>query len=136
MVKVHIVYEGELHCRLTHGPSGTQISTDAPKDNMGRGESFSPTDLVGSALGSCMLTTMAIVAKRRGIEFGGASLEVIKEMISEPERRIGKLTLTFEMPRNLNADQRALLERAALTCPVAKSLNPAIETPTRFNYPD
>ena len=136
MVKVKIVYEGELRCRLTHETSGTTISTDAPKDNMGKGESFSPTDLVGSALGSCMLTTMAIVAKRRGIEFGTASVEVIKEMISEPERRIGKITVTFQMPKGLSPEHRALFERAAMTCPVHKSLNPSVEISVKFNYSD
>ncbi len=136
MVKIDIAYEGGLHCRLKHGPSGTEISTDAPKDNMGKGEAFSPTDLVASALGSCMLTTMAIVAARRGIDFGTASCEAIKEMISEPERRIGKIILTIQMPKGLSVENRAILERAALACPVTKSLNPNIEIPLQFIYPE
>lgn len=136
MVKIDIVYEGGLHCRLKHDPSGAEISTDAPKDNMGKGEAFSPTDLVASALGSCMLTTMAIVAARKGIEFQSASIEVIKEMVSDPERRIGKIYVTLEMPKHLTPDQRTILERAAHACPVVKSLNPAIEIPTKFNYLD
>ena len=131
-----MVYEGDLRCRLTHELSGSSFPTDAPKDNMGKGEAFSPTDLTAASLGSCMLTTMAIVAKRRGILFGTASVEVIKEMISDPERRIGKITLTFQMPQGLNAEHRALLERTALTCPVQKSLNPSIEIPTQFHYSD
>ena len=136
MVKIDIAYEGGFHCRLTHGPSGAEISTDAPKDNRGKGEAFSPTDLTASSLGSCMLTTMAIVAQRKGIEFKNASAEVIKEMVSDPERRIGKINVTLEMPKGLIPDQRTMLERAAHACPVVKSLNPAIEVPTKFNYSD
>ena len=136
MVKANIFYEGALSCRLTHGPSGAVISTDAPKDNMGKGEAFSPTDLVASALASCMLTTMAIVAARKGIEFRSASVEVTKEMILDPERRIGKIHTLFEMPAGLTLDQRTTLEKAAHTCPVVKSLNPSIEIPTKFNYSD
>mgnify|MGYP001588812177 CR=1 FL=1 len=136
MVKIGITYEGSFHCRLTHGPSGTEISTDAPEDNMGKGEAFSPTDLTASSLGSCMLTTMAIVAQRKGIELGSASAEVIKEMVSDPERRIGKIHVSIKMPAGLKPDERTILERAAHACPVVKSLNPAIEIPTKFNYTD
>ena len=136
MVDLRIDYEGALHCRLTHGPSGAVIATDAPKDNMGKGEAFSPTDLVAAALGSCMLTTMAIVALRKGIEFKTASMKAVKEMVTDPERRIGKIHITVEMPRGLGPEHRAVLERAAHACPVVKSLNPAIEIPTKFNYSD
>ena len=101
---------------------------------MGKGEEFSPTDLVASALGSCILTTMGIVAQRKGIEFKSATAEVTKEMTSLPERRIGKITVTIQMPRRLDESQRAILEKAALACPVHKSLNPAVETPITFNY--
>jgi len=136
MVKIGLVYEGALRCRLTHGPSSSEISTDAPKDNMGKGEAFSPTDLTAASLGSCMLTTMAIVAARKGFEFKGASAEVMKEMVAEPERRLGKIHVKIEMPQGLAADQRAMLERAAHACPVAKSLHPSVEIPTKFNYQD
>ncbi len=131
-----IFYEGDLRCRLTHRSSGAQVETDAPKDNMGKGESFSPTDLVASALGSCMLTIMGIYAKRHNLDLKGTSGEVIKEMVQEPVRRIGKLTVTFKMAAGLDAAQRAALERAALTCPVHKSLHPDIQIPVSFNYPD
>ena len=136
MVKVSVVYEGDLHCRLTHGPSGASMATDAPKDNQGRGESFSPTDLVASALGSCMLTVMGIFAKRHLINLAGASAEVIKEMVQDPDRRVGKLTVMLQMPKGIDPAQRSPLEKTALTCPVFKSLNPAIEIPVQFNYPD
>lgn len=136
MVKINIRYEGGLHCGLTHVPSGSQISTDAPKDNHGKGETFSPTDLVASALGACMLTLMGIVSQRHGIALEGAEVEVIKEMIQEPVRRIGKLTVTFKMPKGIPPKERAVLERAAMTCPVHQSLHPDIQIPVAFNYPD
>lgn len=136
MVKLQVTYEGGLHCNLKHGPSGSQISTDAPKDNHGKGETFSPTDLVSSALGACMLTIMGIVAQRHSIKLEGAEVEVIKEMVQEPVRRIGKLTVSFKMPAGIPEKERALLQRAAETCPVHKSLHPDIEIPVSFSYPD
>lgn len=136
MVKIHTVYEGSLHCRLTHGPSGKILETDAPKDNMGKGESFSPTDLVASALGSCMLTTMAIVADKHQVNLEGTEVEVIKEMIADPARRIAKLTVSFKMVRGIPAEHRPRLERAAQNCPVTKSLHPDVETPVLFHYED
>lgn len=136
MVKLHIKYEGGLHCSLTHGPSGSQIATDAPKDNHGKGETFSPTDLVASSLGACMLTIMGIVSQRHNLKIEGTEVEVTKEMVQEPVRRIGKLTVNFKMPAGIPEKGRALLERAALTCPVHKSLHPDIEIPVKFTYPD
>jgi putative redox protein len=136
MVKIEIVYEGGLHCRLVHGPSGASFPTDAPKDNEGKGEAFSPTDLVASALGSCVLTTMAIFAKRHGIAFEGARASVTKEMASTPVRRIGKISVDVDMPAGLSPDHRAALERSGLSCPVHKSLHPDVETPVRFRYSD
>lgn len=136
MVKIQIAYEGGLHCRLQHGPSGTEIFTDAPKDNMGKGEAFSPTDLVASALGSCMLTTMGIYAQRHEIKLSGGTAEVIKEMTPAPDRKIAKLTVTIHMPSGIEKSQREVLERAALTCPVHKNLEPSVEMPIQFIYPD
>ena len=136
MVTINILYEGGLHCRLTHGPSGATIHTDAPKDNMGKGESFSPTDLVAAALGSCMLTLMGIFANRHGLNLTGTRVQVQKEMIQEPVRKIGKLTVIFKFPGGIPATQREDLQRAALTCPVYKSLHPDIEIPVSFHYPD
>jgi putative redox protein len=130
------MYEGDLHCRLIHEPSGREMVTDAPKDNLGRGESFSPTDLVAAALGSCMMTTMGIYAARQGIELAGTKIEVTKEMISGPDRRIGKLATVFHMPPGLPVERRGALERASMACPVHKNLNPEVETSVIFQYPD
>ena len=135
MVKISIVYQGQLHCDLTHGPSGIVIQTDAPKDNMGRGEAFSPTDLVAAALGSCMLTVMGIAAARHNIDLKGAQVEVSKEMITSPERRIGSISVTLHMPLGIPPDKRTLLEAAAHSCPVHKSLHPDVKTPIQFIYP-
>ena len=134
MVEIHVLYEGELHCKVIHGPSGKILSTDAPKDNQGRGESFSPTDLVAAALGSCILTTMGIIALRHAIDLKGSKVTVVKEMTSEGPRRIKKLEATVTLPDRLNAEERSLLERTALSCPVHKSLPADIELPIYFLY--
>lgn len=136
MVKISIKYQGDLRCQLTHGPSGEVIKTDAPVDNMGKGEAFSPTDLMAAALGSCMLTVMGIQAQRHQIDLRGTSVEVVKEMITAPVRRIGKIIVTFHMAAGVPADKRPMLERAAETCPVHKSVHPDVEMPVKFNYPD
>ena len=134
MVEIHVVYEGDLHCKVIHGPSGTTLSTDAPKDNQGKGDSFSPTDLVAAALGSCIITTMGIVAGRHQIELKGTKVTVVKEMTVEGERKIRKLEATVFLPDSLKAEERALLERTALACPVHKGLSPEIEVPVYFLY--
>lgn len=136
MVQIDIVYEGTLHCSLKHGPSGTVIATDAPKDNHGKGEAFSPTDLVASALGACMLTIMGIVADRHQLKIEGAKVQVLKAMVQEPVRRIGKLTVKFEMPAGIPLEKRKLLEHAVHTCPVHKSLHPDIQISVTFRYAD
>jgi putative redox protein len=135
MVKISMVYEGQLHCSLTHGPSGSIIQTDAPKDNMGRGEAFSPTDLVAAALGSCMLTVMGIAAQRHNIDLKGTSVDVSKEMTAVPDRRIGSISVTFHMACGIPLDKRVMLEAAAHSCPVHKSLHPDVQTPIQFIYP-
>lgn len=127
-------YEGQLRTEATHTASGTVIQTDAPVDNHGRGEAFSPTDLVGTALGTCILTTMAIVAERHQIEFMGASFKMTKTMSQEPPRRIAQLTVELHLPASLDARARALMERTAHTCPVALSLNPEIKQEIQFVY--
>ena len=134
MVEIHILYEGDLHCRVIHGPSGTLLSTDAPKDNQGKGESFSPTDLLAAALGSCIITTMGIVAKRHALDLKGAKVTVVKEMTVVGDRKIRKLEVTVTLPDSLKAEERVLLERTALTCPVHKGLSPDIEVPVYFLY--
>ncbi|HEY3323506.1 MAG TPA: OsmC family protein [Planctomycetota bacterium] len=134
MVEMNCVYEGDLHCQATHGPSGSVISTDAPKDNQGRGEAFSPTDLMGAALGTCMLTIMGIYARRHEINLSGASAKVAKDMTATPVRRIGKLTVVVRMPAAVAPDQRKPLESAALACPVYQSLHPEIQKEVKFEY--
>lgn len=134
MVEIQIGYEGNLRCRATHVESGTMLLTDAPKDNMGKGESFSPTDLVATALGTCMLTTMAIAAQRMQIDLSGTNLVVTKEMVTAPIRRIGRLSVTMNVPAKLSSEQRQKLETAATTCPVARGLHPDVQKPTVFNW--
>ncbi len=134
MVEINVAYEGQLHCQATHGPSSRALATDAPRDNMGKGESFSPTDLVATALATCMLTTMGIVAQRHNIDISGAAAKVVKEMISQPSRRVGKLTVKLDLPVRLSEEDRQRLENAALTCPVAKSLHPDVQMPVVFNW--
>lgn len=136
MVKMSMIYEGDLRCQLTHGPSGSKITTDAPVDNHGKGQAFSPTDLVGAALGSCILTVMGIVAQRHNITLTGSTVDVEKEMVVQPVRRIGKITVTIKMAAGIPIDKRSMLETAAHSCPVHKSLHPDIITPIQFIYPD
>jgi putative redox protein len=133
MVKMTAIYTGEKHCNATHEPSKTILATDAPKDNQGRGESFSPTDLVATALGTCILTTMAIVAERDGVNINGARMSVEKEMSANP-RRIAKLTTVIELPASIPQDYRAKIEHVGLTCPVTKSLHPDVQVPVEFRY--
>ena len=134
MVEITATYQGELHTEAVHGPSGRRLETDAPKDNHGRGESFSPTDLVATALGSCMLTLIGIVARKHDWNVEGTRVRVEKHMVTEPVRRIGKLVLEFHLPAELDDRARKTLERAALTCPVHQSLHPDIELPVTFLY--
>ncbi len=131
MATIHVEYLGELRSDCTHIQSGTHINTDAPTDNQGRGEAFSPTDLVANALGTCILTTMAIFARRDGLELKGSEMDVTKIMSSEPPRRIARividLTLRAEQDGNPvmpDEQTRARLEKIAHTCPVAISLHP------------
>jgi putative redox protein len=136
MVTFTITYQGDLRCRVVHDPSGTTLISDAPLDNQGRGESFSPTDLVASGLGCCMTTIMGIVARRESIKLEGAQVRVEKHMTPSPPRKIARLVVAFTMPAGLAADQRVKLERAAHTCPVALSLHPDIAVAATFSYPD
>ena len=134
MVSIQVEYQGDLHCNATHGPSGTGLNTDAPTDNQGRGESFSPTDLVATALGTCMLTTMGILARTLKIDIAGATATVEKEMTAASPRRIQGLAVRIHVPHSLNQVEKEKLEHAAHTCPVAKSLHPDIQFPTRFTW--
>ena len=127
-------YEGDLRCRATHAPSGEALTTDAPVDNEGRGESFSPTDLVATGYGACLCTIIGIVARRRGADVSGMRFRTDKEMTANPVRRIGKLSTTIWLPTSLSADERAALESAARNSPVCQSIHPDIETPLEFRY--
>jgi putative redox protein len=134
MVETRITYEGHLRCKAVHVPSGHSIITDAPKDNMGKGELFSPTDLVAASLGTCMLTVMGIAANKHKIDISGATATVIKEMADAPSRRIGTLTVTISVPKALTHEQQRILEDAAKACPVHKSLHHEINIPIDFRY--
>lgn len=137
-VEMNIVYEGNLRCRATHGPSRVELVTDAPVDNHGKGESFSPTDLVGTALGACILTTMAIVAERNQLDLVGTKVRVIKEMVTQPVRRIGELRVTLVVPAEkagkLSATDRDKLTHAAEHCPVHRSLHPDVAAPIEIHW--
>ncbi len=132
-VEMRLSYNGDLRCDLTHGPSQTQITTDAPIDNQGRGEAFSPTDLVAAALMSCAVTTMAIIAKKEGIPFTTASAKVEKNMLSDP-RRIGLLALNIGLPASLSEPHRERLEAIARSCPVVRSLGGDVSVEMEFHY--
>ena len=134
MVKMNIVYEGDLRSKLTHEQSGAVIYTDAPKDNHGKGEAFSPTDLVAVGLGSCMLTVMGIAASRHAIDLKGAKVDVQKEMVTTPQRRIGSINVILNMPNSIPEDKRKMLEHTAHTCPVHKSLHPEVKVAVEFRY--
>ena len=139
-VDIDLVYEGQLHCAATHGPSGATLATDAPVDNHGRGESFSPTDLVATALGACVMTIMGIVAERNQIDLTGTRIRVSKEMIQQPVRRIGRLPVIVTIPADkavkVAVADRTKLETAARHCPVHQSLHPDIDSPIEFVWHD
>ncbi len=127
-----IVYEGNLRTRMTHIYSGTEVLTDAPLDNQGLAQAFSPTDLVASALGSCMISIMGIKARDMQLDLKGTEAEVIKIMASNP-RRIAEVQVTLIFPaNNFSEKERTILENAALACPVAKSLHPDIKQDVKF----
>lgn len=134
MVEIHLDYEGDLHCNAVHLPSGTRLSTDAPVDNNGRGESFSPTDLVATALGACMATVIGIVAKRKEIQVEGMKVAVRKFMSDDQPRRISKLELDLDIPLPADHPERKLLESAARGCPVHHSIHPDIEVKMNWKW--
>ena len=134
MVTIQATYEGDLHCSAVHGPSGTSLATDAPKDNQGRGESFSPTDLVATGLLTCVMSIMGIAARREGIDLQGMRGQVVKNMIADPNRRIGSLDLALDLPPHLDSGQRKLLEKISSTCPVCHSLSSSLEVNVSFRY--
>jgi len=134
MVAISMKYTGSLHCEAIHNPSATLLTTDAPKDNMGLGASFSPTDLVATALGTCILTTMAIVANKLKVDMDDARATVTKEMAPAPDRRIAKMEVEIIMPLGIAIEHREKLEAAAHKCPVHKSMGPDVKMPIRFTW--
>jgi len=134
MVEMEIVYEGNLHCRARHGPSGSEMATDAPADNQGTGASFSPTDLLATSLGTCMMTIMAIHARDRGIELKGSRVSVVKELAADPHRRVARLGMTFHLPLALDPSQREALEEVARGCPVCRSIGGSVHVDREFVY--
>ena len=136
MVKIEIEHTGCLHSEALHTESGTRIHTDAPLDNGGKGESFSPTDLLATALGTCMTTTMDLYAKKNGFSIDGAKAVVLKHMVSQPSRRVGRLDVVVDMPLSSSHPEREALEKVALNCSVAKSLSPEIQIPVSFSWRD
>ncbi len=130
-----VTYTGGLHCEATHTRSGSVIETDAPVDNKGKGERFSPTDLVGAALATCIVTTMAILGENHGISIDGTRCEMEKIMVSDP-RRIGELKVRIIFPKDKNYTDRekTILEHIAHSCPVAKSLHPDLKQTLSFEW--
>lgn len=132
MAAITARYDGHLRCTLTHGGSGSTIETDAPVDNHGKGERFSPTDLLAAALPACMMTIMGIVAKRDGLDLRGMTATTTKEMAAAPARRVARLVTRIEVPLPADHPRREALVNAAHTCPVHKSLLAEIECPVEF----
>lgn len=135
-VQIDATYLGELSVRATHEPSGNQLMTDPPVDNGGSGKSFSPTDLVATALGTCVLTIIGLVAERHDLKMEGTEVRVLKEMIDKPVRRIASLKTLVTVPAGAvkDAEMRKRLETAAHKCPVHQSLLAEIDAPIEFVY--
>ena len=129
MVEIAITYDGTLRCSATHGPSGTALITDAPVDNQGKGESYSPTDLVATALGPCMMTYIGLLAESRGWDVRGTTMRVQKEMVADPLRRIGRLVVQIHIPLELAAKDLTVVENTVSTCPVKMSISERIQVP-------
>lgn len=129
MVEIALTYEGSLRCSAVHGPSGTGLITDAPVDNHGKGESFSPTDLLATALGSCMMTYIGLLAERTGWDVRGTSIRVQKEMVADPIRRVGRLVVDIHVPLELTDKDLTVVENTVATCPVKMSISERIQVP-------
>jgi uncharacterized OsmC-like protein len=130
-----VVYKGDLRCECTHLQSGTVIETDAPTDNRGKGQRFSPTDTVCVALATCIITTMGIKANDMNIDLAGTTIDVKKHMVADP-RRVGQIDVTLHFPESLQLDEKdkIILQRAGDTCPVAKSLHPDLKLNVVYNW--
>lgn len=134
MVQINLQYQGDLRCFATHTPSGDTLTTDAPTDNNGKGQAFSPTDLVATALGACMATVMGIVAQRKEISLQGMTIDIRKHMSEDSPRRISMLEVDIHMPLPATHSERKLLESAARGCPVHQSLHPEIHTVFNWSW--
>ncbi|MDA7535561.1 OsmC family protein [Akkermansiaceae bacterium] len=134
MVEIRIDYEGQLRCGAKHMPSQRKMETDAPTDNHGRGESFSPTDLLATGLGTCMATVMGIAGKNKDVELRGMRVVIGKEMSDDLPRRIAKLNVEVFMPIPEDHPERRVLQSAALSCPVQHSIHPDIEVPIQWHW--
>jgi putative redox protein len=134
MIEIDIAYEGQLSCSAVHVPSASRITTDAPKDNHGLGRTFSPTDLLATALGTCMMTILGISAAKHHLDLTGAKVKVTKEMSATPPRKVAKLGVYFTLPATVPPELRPALEAAARACPVHHSLHPDVQTPITFTY--
>jgi uncharacterized OsmC-like protein len=132
-----IKYEGNLRTVAMHLQSGTVIETDAPTDNQGKGEKFSPTDMVATSLGTCMLTTMGIKARDMNVSLEGTNVDITKIMTASP-RKIGEIKVVIKFPETVKADekQREILEKTAMTCPVIQSLHPDMKKDVEFKWND
>jgi putative redox protein len=134
MATIESIYLGELRTEATHVFSGTQLITDAPLDNQGKAETFSPSDLLTASLGSCMMTIMGIAAREHGINIDGTKCSLVKIMGTDP-RRVVEIQVVLTFPNSAYTEkEKAILERSALTCPVAKSLHPDLVQNVRFVY--
>ncbi len=134
MKPITVNYTGDLHCEALHPDSGSTLSTDAPKDNQGLGEAFSPTDLLATAYATCVMTILALLARRLDVEMAGATARVDKQMSADSPRRIVALPLTVTIPAMPSDENRRKLEQAALTCPVHHSLHPSIDKTITFQW--
>lgn len=126
-----VIYKGDLRCECTHIQSGTTLETDAPTDNRGKGERFSPTDTICVGLATCMITTMGIRAIDMQVDLSGSTLDVTKHMLSDP-RRIGKIEVSVHLPLSVPEKDRLVLEKIGDNCPVMKSLHPDLEVITKY----
>ncbi|MBP7867919.1 MAG: OsmC family protein [Acidobacteria bacterium] len=133
---MEIEYQGDLHCEAVHVQSGHRLATDAPLDNQGKGETFSPTDLVATGYATCIATILGILARKHGTDLKGMKLTVIKEMAPKPTRRIGSLLVEIHMPPGVEPALRQRFSHAADLCPVGQSLHPDVETDVVIRYPD
>lgn len=134
-VLITAAYQGELRCQARHTPSGYEIETDAPADNHGKAQRFSPTDLVATALGTCIMTTIGILAARKGWDVSGMRVQVVKEMSADTPRRIVRLPVELWMGRKVEPDVRTQIENTARTCPVHKSIAAGIDAPVTIHWP-